>query len=241
MENLQMYEWQVLSGLLERLYQLPPHDAFPAHLLRCVRQWVNVDWAAYMNFTAGKIVLLASTTPDLVQHHWAEQLFWVYLQQSEVMPKRIGSPHLLLPIHPDGEMQSIARSGLFLSRQTRSFTTYDDARLGQIRPHIWRAEQNWLTYCDLLKRVNSNADAVAIATSDLVSLLQTLGLTARQAEVMQLVAQGKDNPAVAKILGCSTQTVKKHLEGIYGRLEVTTRAAAISAALERTGLLITDH
>jgi DNA-binding CsgD family transcriptional regulator len=252
MGNLQIQDWQTFSQLLERLYQLPPQDAFPRHLLHCLRQWVNVDWAAYMQLAGSKIVLLESTAPNPLQRHLAEQLFQAYLQPEKgerdgiLTPIAVGvpgarsrQPYLFLPLQSAADWrdcpQSSPQSGLFLSRQAGTFTTYERTKLRQFQPHLERAEQNWLIYCKLLKQTNSVPGA--IAASDWVGLLQTLGLTVRQAEVMQLVAQGKDNPTVAKILGCSTQTVKKHLEGIYGRLEVTTRAAAIAVALERTGFL----
>lgn len=48
-----------------------------------------------------------------------------------------------------------------------------------------------------------------------VSSLELLGLTPREAEVLFWVAQDKSNAAIAKVLGCSQGTIRKHLEHIH--------------------------
>ena len=70
-----------------------------------------------------------------------------------------------------------------------------------------------------------------------ISSLELLGLTKREAEVLFWVAQDKNNAAIAKELGCSKGTVRKHLEHIHAKLGVQTRTAAVVVALERLGLL----
>jgi DNA-binding NarL/FixJ family response regulator len=60
-------------------------------------------------------------------------------------------------------------------------------------------------------------------------------LTAREAEVLRLAAEGKTNRQIAETLVLSHRTVAKHLDHIYTKLAVTTRAAAVATAL-RTGL-----
>jgi DNA-binding CsgD family transcriptional regulator len=61
--------------------------------------------------------------------------------------------------------------------------------------------------------------------------LAYLGLSRRQAEVLALVARGHTNGQVAQSLGVSPRTVQKHLEHIFDRLGVRTRAAATARAL----------
>jgi DNA-binding NarL/FixJ family response regulator len=53
-------------------------------------------------------------------------------------------------------------------------------------------------------------------------------LTARQRQLMRLVAEGKTNAEIAAELVLSPYTVRKHLENIFARLGVTTRAAAVA-------------
>ncbi len=63
-------------------------------------------------------------------------------------------------------------------------------------------------------------------------LLNALGLTEREAEVLYWVAQGKTSPEIAIILGSALKTVKKHLQRVYGKLGVETRTAAAVRATE---------
>jgi DNA-binding CsgD family transcriptional regulator/tetratricopeptide (TPR) repeat protein len=58
------------------------------------------------------------------------------------------------------------------------------------------------------------------------------GLTQREVEVLQLVAEGLTDGAVAQQLFISPRTVSQHLRSIYGKLEVSSRAAATRFAVE---------
>jgi DNA-binding CsgD family transcriptional regulator len=61
-------------------------------------------------------------------------------------------------------------------------------------------------------------------------------LTARQRELLQLVAAGHTNAQIARRLGISEGTVRTHLENIYRLLQVSSRTAAVTRALtDRTG------
>jgi DNA-binding CsgD family transcriptional regulator len=55
-------------------------------------------------------------------------------------------------------------------------------------------------------------------------------LTARQWELLHLVASGRSNSEIARELVVSKDTVRKHLENIFLRLHVTNRTAAIAQA-----------
>jgi NarL family two-component system response regulator YdfI len=48
--------------------------------------------------------------------------------------------------------------------------------------------------------------------------------------------QGKDNKAIAIQLSVSQSTVRKHLESIYHKLGVQSRAEAIAQVLEKLGV-----
>jgi DNA-binding NarL/FixJ family response regulator len=63
-------------------------------------------------------------------------------------------------------------------------------------------------------------------------LVQALGLTPRESEVLLWVTQGKGNQDIASILGASESTVKKHLLHIFEKLNVENRGAAALAAIE---------
>jgi predicted ATPase/DNA-binding CsgD family transcriptional regulator/transcriptional regulator with XRE-family HTH domain/Tfp pilus assembly protein PilF len=63
-----------------------------------------------------------------------------------------------------------------------------------------------------------------------VSALQQLGLTAREAEVLLLVARGLTDQQVATALVVSIRTVQSHLRTIFSKLGCTTRTAAAHIA-----------
>jgi DNA-binding NarL/FixJ family response regulator len=57
------------------------------------------------------------------------------------------------------------------------------------------------------------------------------GLTRREAEVLLWVSYGKTNRTISEILGISPRTVNKHLEQVFRKLGVETRAAATAIAV----------
>lgn len=58
------------------------------------------------------------------------------------------------------------------------------------------------------------------------------GLTARESEVLGLAARGLPNKAIARELGISAKTVSNHIEHVYEKLGVSSRAAAALRAME---------
>ena len=65
-----------------------------------------------------------------------------------------------------------------------------------------------------------------------IALLQKHnGLTRREAEVLLWVSYGKTNRTISEILGISPRTVNKHLEQVFRKLGVETRAAATAIAV----------
>ncbi len=58
------------------------------------------------------------------------------------------------------------------------------------------------------------------------------GLTGRQAEVLRLVAAGLSNPEIAERLVVSRRTAERHVQDVYGKIGVSTRAGAALFAME---------
>ncbi|MGH2874120.1 MAG: response regulator [Solirubrobacteraceae bacterium] len=61
-------------------------------------------------------------------------------------------------------------------------------------------------------------------------------LTAREREVLEMVASGASAPQIGERLHLSTGTIKSHLSHLYDKLGVSDRAAAVAEAMRR-GLL----
>jgi LuxR family maltose regulon positive regulatory protein len=64
-------------------------------------------------------------------------------------------------------------------------------------------------------------------------------LTLRELEVLQLIACGDSNRAVAEKLVITVSAVKKHTNNIYGKLNVNSRTQAVARA-RQLGLLASD-
>ena len=62
------------------------------------------------------------------------------------------------------------------------------------------------------------------------------GLTARETQVLHLVAAGKSNKEIADALALSVKTVERHVGNILTKLDVPSRAAATAWAYEHEAL-----
>lgn len=65
-----------------------------------------------------------------------------------------------------------------------------------------------------------------------LDLAARFGLTAREADVLLWLSRGKTNRDIGDIIGMAPRTVNKHLEHIFAKLNVETRAAAAAIAIQ---------
>lgn len=103
---------------------------------------------------------------------------------------------------------------LFFRGKGQEFSERDRALLALLRPHL----QEVYTDAELRRR-------------------EVPALTDRHWELLRLVAAGHTNYQIARRLGVSAATVRKHLENIYRRLHVSSRTEAVNRAFVTTPLI----
>jgi DNA-binding NarL/FixJ family response regulator len=79
--------------------------------------------------------------------------------------------------------------------------------------------------------VIQQAAPIEVERGGIEKLQKHFGLTAREAEVLYWLSRGKANRDIAEILGISTRTAHKHLEHVYSKIGVESRAGAAAAAM----------
>jgi DNA-binding CsgD family transcriptional regulator len=99
--------------------------------------------------------------------------------------------------------------GISLNRARHDFADDDLLLADLLRPHL-------------------EAGELAVTTA-----VARTALTSREREVLDLVATGATNAAVAEALVVSPGTVKKHLDNIYAKVGIGSRAAAVDRASAR--------
>ncbi len=76
------------------------------------------------------------------------------------------------------------------------------------------------------ERLGAVPDVARVATLVREDADDTHGLTPRELQVLRLVAAGKSNREIASTLVISEHTVARHLQNIFGKLDVSSRSAA---------------
>ena len=82
------------------------------------------------------------------------------------------------------------------------------------------------------ERLGAAPDLQRLAGLDDAATAPTGDLTDREVEVLRLVATGRTNREIAESLVISTHTVARHLQNIFLKLGLSSRAAATAYAYE---------
>jgi DNA-binding CsgD family transcriptional regulator len=77
-------------------------------------------------------------------------------------------------------------------------------------------------------RMQISAIQARISTHGAPTSRNRLTLTERENQVLALIATGHTNDQAARKLGISPRTIRKHLEGVFAKAEVPSRAAAVA-------------
>ena len=130
----------------------------------------------------------------------------------------------------------VARARIELARALASLDRVDEAAMEARRAIDVLAELKAELEISRARLLLDSLPRTADAGEPLARTRSDSGLTARELEVLQLVAHGLTNPEIAEKLFVSDHTVHRHLANILNKLSVSSRAAAVAQAARR-GLL----
>ena len=234
-----------LSNGLAELY-LPDGGDFPGRVIRLVSGLVAAESWSY-NHLVGSVAVAWQIEPaEVLDFPDAEQLFRQHLPEHP----------LLRHYHETGDLAARRVSDVASDRQFRSLGLYRDfyrpARVdhqlivsvpaphdGMISVVLNRHRRDFSDQqrelIDLLRPHLGQAAAIAALLSQPVPDPPRGAngrplLTAQQTRILQLVAAGGSDRAVARALGLSVRTVHTHLQHIYRTLGVTSRTEALARA-----------
>ncbi len=226
---------------------------FRSVLLPGIHRLVSSDYVAYNEVEQGSEAVLTINSPELPawalsaweRHAGENPLLQRFLRTQDgrarrfsevVSPAELRRTELYAQLYkPLGVEHQIAFTlpstpeltiGIALVRGGRNFTERDRRVLDLTRPHLiqaYRAAQR-------RGRLLEQADRVLS-----LEALRRLGLSPREAEVLQGLARGEDGEAVASRLRVTPRTIAKHVQNIHSKLGVSSRAQAVATAWAAAG------
>jgi DNA-binding CsgD family transcriptional regulator len=140
----------------------------------------------------------------------------------------VGEVLYLAPRGPAGAGQSGVQRVLALAKR-RGFTAADEALANEALPALSMMLPQVIATSERKRR-----ESVRLAGA------RELGLTGRELEVLQFLAQGLLATSIASRLDLSPRTVHKHLGNIYEKMGVHDRLVAVSLA-RQLGLVNVDR
>jgi DNA-binding CsgD family transcriptional regulator len=135
----------------------------------------------------------------------------------------LGVEHQLAFTLPAGRDRVLA---VALSRGENDFSDTERDLINEARPFLIQAYLNAIAY----ERLRGERAGLAAAPD--TAALTAAGLTAREADVVRLLALGRSNQHIAAELEISDRTVGKHLEHCFRKLGVGDRSSASTRAWE---------
>lgn len=232
-------------GILEFIHaagEVEGSDPFPEHVLVRLRELVPCDTVSYGDFDRGGHVWRigvrfageprAPLTPAVREAH--QQLAYQY-------PYRPWSPAARRPLR---------WSDLLSRREWHALDLYWEVCRpldGEYELELWLATPEGIAGgfgFDSFKRDFSERDKLVLDALQphLVQLWRNAAarqqesrslaaLTPREREILLWVARGKTNREIAAVLYLAPGTIRKHLDNVYDKLGVRTRAGAVGHAL----------
>lgn len=213
-----------------------PEDPFPPSTLSALTGLIAADQADYFEVGPDQTVLAFTMAFEEQPDARLDDASWRTAHQNPLEPFRWGPA--------DGPLRM---SEVISDRELQRLGYYTDfLRLAHIRDRLrvwlWRSAQS--AACVTLVRSDArfsdrDSAVMAVLQPHLAALRERfiaagdrpdqVDLTIREAEVVTLVATGRSNAEIARLLFMSPATVAKHLEHAYRKLQVTGRSEVAAA------------
>ena len=170
----------------------------------------------------------------LEQQHWFNELAHIStspvnagrmirvfdrIDVSALLPQ-VDCPTLVL--HATGDLRVPFSEGRFIAGQIAQARF---APLDSVHHLMLAQDRAWPRWLDEVRDFLRSGDATSAEAT-------FANLTARERELVELLAQGRDNAQIAASLGLSEKTVRNHITSIFDKLEVENRPQAIVRARE---------
>lgn len=177
----------------------------------------HVDWAEVLPLIEGGMPAL-----DHLDHNFGAVKLSDFWNRRELRRSRVYE----LVLEPAGledvlavRLPTATEMVFIFDRDRCDFTERDREVLLTLAPHLARLYEA----AETRRRLQA---ALAQLESNQAVVMSLERLTAREREVLELVAEGHTNGEIATQLWISPGTVRKHLDNLYNKLGVHTRTAA---------------
>ncbi len=191
-------------------------EAARAHYEACLHTMQHL-WTPTQLTSRGKWVLAGCLEGLGKVAFLQEKMPWGVLLFGAAEAIRTTNHHTMpLPMEPDDYTTHLA-----IARKRLAPTTFS---------HLWTMGQHMAPLQALAAETTFALSPITPSSAPLPSV--AFKLTAREQEILRLLARGQKNSQIAHQLAISNSTVNTHIQSIYAKLGVTTRSAATRAAHE---------
>jgi DNA-binding CsgD family transcriptional regulator len=191
---------------------------------------------------------------DHVEAEWCVDVRYAWTEEDDEICRMLVARDEVVPPYDRNMRKPLRFTDVLSPRELHS------NELWQIGKHKYGEEQVWLWLPGpergVLRRISFCSDKLGQIEDREVRILELLtphlvrlyrrayvrrgrvgatGLTPREHEIMWFVGDGKTNEEIARILWVSPHTVRKHLENVFEKLEVTNRTAAAARVFGSPG------
>jgi DNA-binding CsgD family transcriptional regulator len=237
MARLCAADYDRILVFLREAHAVSAEEPFPLHIVERLRELVPSAAVTFREWEGARSkTVLASDEPEERLHVWST---YGFVRSQDPFPGGPGpQPSTSTPVG-----RAVKFSDVLSRRQLHRLELYDvilkplavedTMKLFLSMPHgsgatfVFDRERRAFT-----ERDRAGLDALSPHLHQLLRT-RTFGgidvLTKREREVLDWVARGKTNAEIASILWIAPGTVRKHLDNVYAKLDVSNRAEAVAS------------